>query len=47
LYPLESAAVSRNAQFRHEIVAEHFGFKAEHVAAAAQSTIRCAAGGTS
>ena len=30
-----------------KIVAEHFGFKAEHVAAAAKSTIRRAAGGTS
>ena len=29
-----------------KIVAEHFGFKAEHVAAAAKSTIRRAAGGT-
>jgi transketolase len=30
-----------------KIVAEHFGFKAEHVAAAAKSTISRAAGGTS
>jgi len=30
-----------------KIVAEHFGFKAEHVAVAAKSTIRRAAGGTS
>jgi transketolase len=30
-----------------KIVAEHFGFKAEHVAAAAKSTISCAAGGIS
>jgi transketolase len=30
-----------------KIVAEHFGFKAEHVADAAKSTIRRAAGGTS
>ena len=30
-----------------KIVAEHFGFKAEHVAAAAKSTMRRAAGGTS
>ena len=29
-----------------KIVAEHFGFKAEHVAAAAKSTMRRAAGGT-
>ena len=29
-----------------KIVAEHFGFKAEHVAAAAKATIRRAAGGT-
>jgi transketolase len=30
-----------------KIVAEHFGFKAEHVVAAAKSTIRRVAGGTS
>jgi hypothetical protein len=29
-----------------KIVAEQFGFKAEHVAAAAKATIRRAAGGT-
>jgi len=30
-----------------KIVAEHFGFKAEHVAAAAKTTMRRAAAGTS
>ena len=30
-----------------KVVIEHFGFEAEHVAAAAKSTIRRAAGGTS
>jgi hypothetical protein len=30
-----------------KIVAEHFGFKAEHVAAAAKSSMRRAAGGMS
>ena len=48
---LGHAACPWNAQLRHvgadeDCFAEHFGFKAEHVAAAAKATIRRAAGGT-